>query len=148
MATIPLALGSALGFPFDRPRLARIERVIDASLIAGGLVTTNVYEVLNIPANARVLNVQVDVTKVNTGSSTRTFNVGDTAGASNWFAAVDAKTLGKRTNVLTLTEAAPNTVTGNSDGKVYASADTIKITPVQDLADGIIVVSAILLDLN
>lgn len=141
MAT-DLTKGSSSGFPCDRPRVAVVSRTLDQALAAG------VAEMIHVPAGTFVLKVIATVEKADTGASTRTFSVGDGSAAAGFIVATDAKTPATVASTLALTTGTPNTVTGYSNGKFYAAADTIDLTAVQDLTDAVITVTAVLIDCN
>lgn len=102
---------------------------ITADRAAAGLTAfaaNDVLEVLPIPAKTLVLNVGVDVTTADGTAST--IDIGDGDDVDGYIDGHDANAVGSAATVLALTEAAPNTVTGYSNGKYYAAADTIDIT--------------------
>lgn len=85
----------------------------------------DVFEVLNIPANAFVERVNV---RTLLGEASQTLSVGDGSGTSSWLSATDVATTGNvASSTLAMTEGTPNTVTGYSAGKFYSAADTIDI---------------------
>tara|TARA_R110002012_G_scaffold321839_2_gene551777 strand:- start:150 stop:626 length:477 start_codon:yes stop_codon:yes gene_type:complete len=92
-----------------------------ATALAGG----DVIEVLSLPAKTLVLNVGLDVTTAEGG--TLTIDVGDGADPDGYLDGVNANTAASYCSALALSEGTPNTVTGLSDGKYYAAADTIDV---------------------
>jgi hypothetical protein len=134
-----LAVGGTTALPFGAPAGVVVTKRIDCSVTP---LTAAVHEILNVPAGTLVARVSVKVTKADTGSSTRTFDIGDGAAAAGYFSNVDAKTLAHACTGLALTEGTPNTVTGFSNGKFYATADTIDLTADHALSDAIIEVKA------
>lgn len=106
-------------------------------------MAAGVHEVLNVPAGTLVTRVSVRVIKGDTGSSTRTFDVGDGTAATGFFSNIDAKTPAHVCSGLALTEGTPNTITGLSNGKFYATADTIDINADHNLTNAIIEVKAL-----
>lgn len=86
-------------------------------------VANSVLEMISIPAGTFVSKVLVDVITADTGN---TFDVGSTD-IDGWHDGVDATAAVKTMSTLLLTEAAPNTVTGYTAGKLYTTADTIDL---------------------
>lgn len=82
-----------------------------------------VVPVLDIPAGTYVLFAGAEVIEAEGGTAAGTLGDGD--GATGYLATLNANSTGYYTRGLTLTEGAPNTVTGYSAGKFYAAADTI-----------------------
>lgn len=83
-----------------------------------------VIEMLQIPAGSFVKDVVVEVMTVDTGG---TIDVGDGPDVDGYHDGIDATTAATTVSLLSLTEAAPNTVTGYRAGKHYAAADSIDI---------------------
>ena len=92
--------------------------------LAGGDILT----ALHIPAKTMVLEVGLDVTTAEGG--TLTIDVGDGTDPDGYLDGVAGNAVGSFSTSLVLTEAAPNTVLGLSNGKYYAAADTIDIKTV------------------
>jgi hypothetical protein len=135
-----LAVGGTTALPLGAQAGVVLTKRVDCSktpLAAGA------HEIINIPAGTYVAKTSVRVIKADTGASTRTFDVGDGATAAGYHSNIDAKTVAHALLTLALTEATPNTVTGFSNGKFYATADTIDITADQDLTNAIIEVKAL-----
>jgi len=72
--------------------------------------------------------VGLDVTTAEGG--TLTIDVGDGGDPDGFLDGVNANTAASYSTSLVLAEAAPNTVTGYSNGKYYAAADTIDVKTV------------------
>ena len=99
--------------------------------LAGGDVLT----ALHIPAKTMVLAVGLDVTTAEGG--TLTIDVGDGSDPDGFLDGVAGNAVGSFSTSLVLAEAAPNTVTGYSNGKYYAAADTIDVVTV-NAADAVV----------
>ncbi len=100
-----------------------VEQTIDfaKNVAASG----DVIQSLNVYPGWFVQAVLVDVLKAEGGALTA--NVGDGALATGFMTAANLNALGMTKSNLTLTEAAPNTVTGYTAGKLYTAADTIDL---------------------
>lgn len=106
-----------------------LEAIVDFSKITSALVAANeVVEAIPIEANTMVLGVRAEVLVVE--GAARNFGIGDGAGTSAYITTQSANSLAEFHTALLLTEAAPNTVTGYTNGKYYAAADTIDILAV------------------
>ena len=106
-----------------------LEAIVDFSKITTALVAQNeVAEAIDIPANCRVNHVRAEVLTVE--GAARNFAIGDGASTSGYITTQSANALAEFHTTLLLTEAAPNTVTGYTNGKYYATADTIDILAV------------------
>ena len=92
--------------------------------LAGGDILT----ALHIPAKTMVLAVGLDVTTVEGG--TLTIDVGDGGDPDGFLDVVNGNAAASYSTSLVLAEAAPNTVTGYSNGKYYSAADTIDVKTV------------------
>jgi hypothetical protein len=88
----------------------------------------DVLEALSIPAKTYVIAVGIDVTTAEGG--TLTLDIGDGADPDGYLDGVNGNAVAGYTSSLVLTEAAPNTVLGLSNGKYYAAADTIDVKTV------------------
>ena len=75
-----------------------------------------------------VLAVGLDVTTVEGG--TLTIDVGDGTDPDGFLDGVNGNAAASYSTSLVLAEAAPNTVTGYSNGKYYSAADTIDVKTV------------------
>jgi len=101
---------------------------------ATALTSGDVIEAIPLPAKSLVLRVGLDVTTAEGG--TLTIDVGDGTDPDGFLDGVDANAVASYCSALALTEGAPNTVTGYSNGKYYSAADTIdvKIVNAADVA--------------
>lgn len=105
------------------PAVTVIENIFDAG--RRNLAAADVVEVISIPAKTRVLNVFYEVL---TADASQTLTIGDGDDTDGYIAGADVGTAGNAgCSALALTEAAPNTVTGYSNGKFYSAADTIDL---------------------
>lgn len=106
---------------------------IDASKISGGMTSSNVYQLITLPAGFVLTGGSVNVVSADTGSSTRTLDLGDGVDADGLIDGLDTKTTG----IIPFN--------GAHSGKtaalfqpyvlIYSAADTIDITPVQTITD-------------
>lgn len=111
-----------------------IERTIDFKQVAdyrasaglAALGSADVYEILELPAKTLVLRVGYDVTVAE--GATATVHIGDGADADGFVVGANLNSVGSGSSALALTEGAPNTITGYSNGKYYSAADTIDLT--------------------
>lgn len=103
-----------------------LARVIDAALASPAYPAADVLQLINVPAATFVQHVLVQVLTAEGGVATG--DLGDGADPNGYFDAIDFNSAGDNFMALALTEAAPNTVTGYSNGKYYAAADTIDLT--------------------
>ena len=101
---------------------------IDFSNAAVTSAQNEVVQAIPIPAGTMVHGVCAEVLTVE--GAARNYAVGDGSSTSGFIPTTTANTLGKTHQVLALTEAAPNTVTGYTNGKFYAAADTIDVLAV------------------
>ena len=92
-----------------------------------------VVAALAIPAGTLVQRVGYTVITPEGGTAAGT--LGDGADVDGYIAAVNLNSAAgtKAISALALTEGAPNTVTGYSNGKFYTAADTIDFIPGNDL---------------
>ena len=89
----------------------------------GNVVSGDTLQMLNIPEDGKVEKVVILMTTVEGG--TLTVDVGDGSDTDGFLDGANLNAAATKINTLLLTEAAPNTVLGYSDGKLYAAADTI-----------------------
>lgn len=89
------------------------------------LAANDIVEVLRIPAKTFVMRAGIDVTTAD--GTALTLHLGDGSDDDGYVTSLNGNAVGSATNAFTLTEAAPNTVTGYSGGKYYSAADTIDI---------------------
>lgn len=136
-----LAVGSQSALPNGAQAGVVLSATVDFS--KNPLAGSAVHEIINVPKGTYVARVSYRVIKADTGATTRTFSIGDGAGTSGYAATIDAKTIAHGSTGLTLTTGTPNTVTGYTAGKFYATADTIDILAGQDLSDAIVEVKAL-----
>ena len=92
---------------------------------ATALAANDVLEVIPLPAGSWVQRVGVTVTTAE--GEAGTLDIGDGSDVDGYIDGMDFNATGTSTNSLVLTEAAPNTVLGYSNGKHYTSADTIDV---------------------
>lgn len=83
-----------------------------------------VVPMITIPADSFVERVLVDVETADTGG---TFDIGDGSDVDGYHDGIDATATGSTMSMLTLVEAAPNTVLGYTSGKYYSAADAIDL---------------------
>lgn len=137
-----LATGSSAALPHGAQAGVVLSATVDFA--ANPLTATNAHNILNIPAGTYVAKVTARVLSADTGTSTRTFDVGDGVDPDGFIDGADAKTVGFNVMTPALTEGTPNTLIGfGVAGKVYATADTIDITAGQDLVDAVVEVRAL-----
>lgn len=144
-----LAQGSDDAFPWGNNGAVRVVRDIDFTLnplTAGGHAA-----MIYVPAGSFV-RVAYEVLRADTGSSTRTFDIGDGADADGYADGVDAKTTGKGSGHSTPVITPPATLAGTNVafalGKYYAAAGVINLLAVQALTDGKVRVSALIENVN
>ena len=115
----------------ERVHLMEVEldfAVIAAARSAAGataLVADDVLEAIKLPAQTLVQAVGVDV--LTAGTADLNLNIGDGDDVDVYHAAIDADAVASFCSALALTDGTPNTVTGYSNGKYYAAADTIDV---------------------
>jgi hypothetical protein len=133
-------------------KVNRVEVVLDfakitaARLAAGAtaLTSADVIEAIPLPAKSLVLRVGLDVTTAEGG--TLTIDVGDGTDPDGFLDGVNANTVASYCSALALTEAAPNTVTGYSNGKYYSAADTLDVVIVNAADVAVMRLWALVLD--
>jgi hypothetical protein len=113
-----------------------------ASLTA--LANGDILPVIRVPAKSYVLAVGLDVTTAEGG--TCTVDIGDGSDGDGYLDGVNANTAASYASALALTEAAPNTVTGYSNGKYYSAEDTIDLTMVNAMDTAVVRVWAVIAD--
>ena len=119
----------------------RIKQTLDTSV--NNLALNDVANLIPIPANSFVALVRYEVTTVEGGVAT--FEVGDGADTNGFADAIDANALGEgASGPVSLTEGAPNTVTGYSGGKYYATADTIDLKALAAMDAAVVDVEVII----
>lgn len=107
-------------------RAGFVERLFDAT--AQNLAQNDVAQLIHIPAKTLVLRVFWAVETVEGGA--RNFSLGDGGDTDGFVVSTTANTLASGVSGLVLTEGAPNTITGYSNGKYYSAADTLDLLAV------------------
>lgn len=105
-----------------------LEQSID--FVKANRANGDVLQVLSIPANTLVLWTAVDVEIVEGGTATATLGDGDDP--DGFIPSANLNSGGTTAQALALTTGTPNTVTGYSNGKFYAEADTIDLVLAND----------------
>lgn len=132
MATYDLTKGGTTGHAFANVRGPyKLEKSIDFS--ATNYAQNDVLQLFDIPANSWVAFAQITVTTAEGG--TLTFDLGDGSDVDGFIDGANGNSTGTTGMALALTEGAPNTVTGYSNGKLYTAADTIDLTVLGGAAD-------------
>ncbi len=139
-----LTTGGTAALPYGAQAGVVVTALIDCAKTP---LAAAAHEIFNVPAGTFVAKVSYRVIKADTGSSTRTFDIGDGVDPDGFADGIDAKTIAHGAMAPALTEGTPNTPTGYSLGKFYAAADTIDLTPVQALSDAVIEVKALMFGL-
>lgn len=98
---------------------------IDFSDAAVTSAQNEIVEAIVVPAGTKVHAVCAEVLVAE--GAARNYAIGDGSDTYGYIATTTANTTGKTHSALVLTEGAPNTVTGYSNGKFYAAADTIDV---------------------
>lgn len=108
-----------------------------------GLVAGDTTKLFNIPAGSVVLAVITKVITAETGSSTRTFSVGDSGAAGAYLTGANAKATA---GVVTIGDGSTGAVTAGATAvaKPYAAADYIMVTAVEALTNAVIDVTAVI----
>ena len=150
MATFALAGNAAYGSN-NNAGLTVVEAIFDCSDIdgAGTTVTSgDIIQAINVPANTWVAMVRCEVVTVEGGAGT--IDVGLTGvNAAGFFNDLDVNALTDSVSgPVSLTEAAPNTVTGYSAGTYITAADTIDILANANLDVAQIRLIVVMIDLN
>lgn len=133
-------------------KVNRVEVVLDfakitaARLAAGATALTSgdIIEAIPLPAKTLVLRVGLDVTTAEGG--TLTIDVGDGSDTDGYLDGVNANTVASYCSALALTEGAPNTITGYSNGKYYSAADTVDVLIVNAADVAVMRLWALVLD--
>jgi hypothetical protein len=149
MATYDIAKGGQAGYPAHlKGGTFRVAATVNFNANTGGTPysAADVLEVINVPANTKVVDMAV-IVEVEEGA-TCTMNVGDGDDADGYFVNVNANSAGTTALALALTEAAPNTVTRYTNGKFYSAADTIDLTLGHDTDAAKVTVVAFLRDMS
>jgi hypothetical protein len=126
-------------------KITLLERTLNFAEIAAyragagltALASADVYEVFSIPAKTLVIRAGYDVTGAE--GATATAHLGDGSDADGFLVSVNLNSVGSGVSSLALTEGAPNTITGYSNGKYYSAADTIDVTLNNNAIDAAVV---------
>lgn len=121
-----------------------MENTIDCA--ASNLAQDDVAQLIDVKAGWLVERVLAEVETAEGGVAT--FDVGDASDVDGFLDGVDANATGMSVSTLTLTEGAPNTVTGYSAGKLYTADDTIDLLALAAMDAAKITVRAYIVDLN
>lgn len=105
----------------DFAKIAAARSAAGAAAIASG----DVIEAIPVPAKSLVMRVGYDVTTAE--GATATFDLGDGSDTDGYLNDVSLNSVASGVMALALAEAAPNTVSGYSNGKYYSAADTIDV---------------------
>lgn len=137
--------GSAAFHAAGLTKVHRMEVTLDFAAIkaaraaagASALASGDVLEVIPVPAKSLVLRVGYDVTKAE--GATATFDLGDGSDTDGYLNDVDLNSVASGAMTLALTEGAPNTIAGYSNGKYYSAADTIDLVLNNSSVDAAVV---------
>jgi hypothetical protein len=148
MATKNLTLGGTTALPAFAAGLKRISNTIDFSKAANTTADGDVAQVLNIPAGCLVLAAGWEIVKAEGGAAAGTY--GDGADVDGYHGTFNGNATAGTVVVstLALAEAAPNTVSGYTAGKLYATADTIDLVTTNALDAAIVKFFAIVVPLT
>lgn len=150
MATVDLTKGGNAGYPAHlKGGSYRIKRTLDFNANNEGGANRSagdVLQLIHVPANSFVRRVAYKVENVE--GATFTFDLGDGADANGYVATANGNALGGGCNQLSLTEGAPNTVTGYSNGKYYSAADTIDMVLGHNVDAAKVTIVALIEDLS
>jgi hypothetical protein len=126
MATFDLRSGTGNAYPAFKGGMQVLDKEIDFSKTP--FANLDVLRLINIPAKTLVFAVGWDV--VVAQGSAATGSLGDSSSGTGWSnGGVNANSaVGACTWPFALTEGTPNTITGQSAGKFYASADDLRFT--------------------
>jgi len=173
--TFDLTVGDGVGLAdADAGGFYVIDRSVDFD--AQNVTTGDVVQVIDIPANTRVVSVQAETITAATQNTntTQTFTIGDGTDPDGWVTSISVVTTAKAssapsiagTSALTLQK--DNTGTTNNMhyvtnataavtlavtpayglGKQYTAADTIDLVSAGDVVDGVLRVRVALIDLT
>jgi hypothetical protein len=147
MATKNLSVGGTQGASIaGLNKVFVLHNVIDFSVPANQLAAADVAQVLNIPAGFHVLKAGHKVITAEGGTAAGT--LGDGAAAGGYVSASNLNSVATQVSALALTEGVPNTVTGYSNGKFYAAADTIDYVATNALDAAVVDFFAVVVDCN
>jgi len=127
-----------------------VENEIDFSEVNGGAGAGlgETVGAINVYKGWLVHRVLLEV--VTPEGATQTFDVGDETDPNGFLDAVNGNAAAGTQYVteLALTDGTPNTVTGYSNGKIYAADDQIDVTATQACDTAVIKVVALVTDMN
>lgn len=144
MATQNLTAGETRNIHAGAVKAFVVEQTIDFSKTPAA--SGDVIQALNVQRGWLVNTVLVE-TVIPEGAAA-TAQVGDGALATGFIPSANLNSAGLYKSNLTLTEAAPNTVTGYTAGKLYTAADTIDLVVSAALDAAKVVVRAVVFDLG
>jgi hypothetical protein len=145
MATVDLTGGGSGSLSYTKAgKHYVLEKTVDFS--ATSRLQNDVLQLFAIPAKTQVNKVQYDVTTAEGG--TLTFDIGDGSDVDGFIDGANGNAVGSGVNTLALTEGAPNTVTGYSNGKYYSAADTIDLLVLNDADAAVVAVRVSCVDLS
>lgn len=154
--TIDLTVGDGVGLAdADAGGFYVVDRSVDFS--TQNVTTNDVVQLIDIPANTRVVAVQAETVTAATQNTntTQTFTVGDGSDADGWVSSLSVVTTAKASSAPTVTATGPQstnlTVTVSPAyglGKQYTAADTIDLTANGVVVDGVLRVRVALIDLT
>ena len=131
MATVDLTVGGSTGAASNLSgRIFTHFKELDFATT--GRTAADVLQLFDIPARSFVQMVVWEVVTAEGG--TFTFDIGDGSDVDGYIDGANGNSVAKGNMSLALTEAAPNTVTGYSNGKFYSAADTLDLL-INDTVD-------------
>lgn len=98
-------------------------QTIDFSLI--NMAQNDVQPMIDVPDNTLVQSVRYIIERGE--GAARSFSIGDVSGPAGYIASTSAINVGEGITSLSLTDGAPNTVSGFSAGKFYTDPGTIDL---------------------
>ena len=144
MATQNLTAGESRNNHAGAVKAFVVEQVIDFGKTPAG--SGDVIQAINVQPGWFVSTVLVQA--VTPEGATATAQVGDGTLATGFIPSANLNSAGLYKSNLTLTEAAPNTVTGYTAGKLYTAADTIDLVVSAALDTAKVAVRALVFDLS
>lgn len=123
--------GNSYALPWSAQAGCTVSVLVD--LAEHPLGATESHQVINVPEGAYVQAVTVNVISADTGSSTRTFHVGDEDDPDGFAVAVDATTAGRTLGAGAYAAA----------GRLYEADGAIVLTAVEELVDAVVEVRAL-----
>ncbi len=129
--TIDLTVGGTVGYPYSRAGMCyTLIASNDFSSTTGAV--NDVIQMINIPANSYVQNVEADVTAM---GATLKLDIGDGTTTNQYHAALDGNSTAK-------------TMPATTVAKLYTVADTIDVIPANNYTGGVLVLRAIVWDMS